>query len=101
MLPRLPFAHRRHARSAPSSLALEATRAAATRPVGERLEPRVLFSAVRQLPEFLANTLGPVDDKSVSVPLGFAGPVNAFGNTYNGVYVNNNGNVTFGGGFSS
>jgi hypothetical protein len=72
-----------------------------TRPVGERLEPRVLFSAIRQLPEFLANTLGAADDKSVFVPLGFAGPANAFGNSYDGLYINNNGNVTFGGSFSS
>src|SRR4051794_16759293 len=99
MLPRLPFARRRHARSVPSSPP-PARRAAGAR-AAERLEPRVLFSAIRQLPEFLAHTLGPADDKSVLVPLGFAGPVNAFGNPYAGVFVNNNGNVTFGGSFSS
>src|SRR4051812_35985509 len=99
MLPRLPFARRhRHTRSAPPLPAMRAARVGAA---GERLEPRVLLSAVRQLPEFLAHTLGAADDKSVFVPLGFAGPVNAFGNAYTGLNVNNNGNVTFGGSFSS
>ena len=47
------------------------------------------------LPGFNANTLGPIDDfpSSPATALGFA--ANFFGTTYNNVFVNNNGNVTF------
>ncbi|MFC5004608.1 nidogen-like domain-containing protein [Dactylosporangium cerinum] len=45
------------------------------------------------------NSLGRSDDgSSGQVPLGF--PVNFFGTTYSGMYVNNNGDVTFGSAYS-
>ncbi len=52
--------------------------------------------AIRHLPGFAANILAPNDDGSTEnpVPLPFA--LNFFGTTYNSLYVNNNGNVTFG-----
>jgi uncharacterized repeat protein (TIGR01451 family) len=51
--------------------------------------------AIRHLAGFTANILAPNDDgSSPEVPLPFA--VNFFGTTYNSLYVNNNGNVTFG-----
>lgn len=51
--------------------------------------------AIRHLPGFAANILAPNDDGSTenAVPLPFA--LNFFGTTYNSLYVNNNGNVTF------
>src|SRR3712207_6529314 len=64
----------------------------------ESLESRVLFSAIRHVPEFMADTLGPADDASRFTSLGFASPVNFYGQSYYGLYVNNNGNVSFGGG---
>ncbi|HWP84417.1 MAG TPA: nidogen-like domain-containing protein, partial [Terriglobia bacterium] len=55
-----------------------------------------LGQAVRQNAGFRAATLSPNDDGSTFlVPIGF--PVNFFGVTYSDLYVNNNGNVTFGG----
>jgi hypothetical protein len=51
-------------------------------------------SALRLLPEFTTNVLPANDDDSTGlVPLPFA--VNFFGRSYSGLYVNNNGNVTF------
>ena len=51
-------------------------------------------SAIRYLPEFSAYTFPANDDDSTSlVPLGFT--VNFFGNQYDSIYINNNGNVTF------
>ncbi|MFN8542772.1 MAG: nidogen-like domain-containing protein [Candidatus Binatia bacterium] len=50
--------------------------------------------AVRTLPGFTTNTLAANDDDSTAeVPIGF--PINFFGHDYSGLYVNNNGNVTF------
>jgi uncharacterized repeat protein (TIGR01451 family) len=50
--------------------------------------------AIRHLPGFTANVLLPNDDgSSAEVPLPFA--VNFFGTTFNSLFVNNNGNVTF------
>jgi len=49
---------------------------------------------ILNLPGFMTNVFGPNDDESTAmVPLPF--PVNFFGNQYNGLFVNNNGNVTF------
>jgi uncharacterized repeat protein (TIGR01451 family) len=51
--------------------------------------------AIRHLPGFTANIIAPNDDGSSNeVPLPFA--VNFFGTTFNSLFVNNNGNVTFG-----
>jgi len=51
-------------------------------------------SPIVNLPGFTTNVFGPNDDLSTSmVPLPFT--VNFFGNQYNGLFVNNNGNVTF------
>lgn len=51
--------------------------------------------AIRHLQGFTANILAPNDDgSSTQEPLPFA--VNFFGTTYNSIFVNNNGNVTFG-----
>ena len=61
----------------------------------EPLEQRALLSAVRPLPGFEEFALEPNDDASSSqVDLGFE--VNFFGQGYDGLYVNNNGNITFG-----
>src|SRR5580704_8171292 len=55
--------------------------------------------AIRHLPGFTANIIAPNDDLSSNeVPLPFA--VNFFGTTFNSLFVNNNGNVTFGDAFS-
>ncbi len=52
--------------------------------------------AIQHLPGFLANSFPPNDDGSTdAVNLPFS--LNFFGTTYNQLYVNNNGNVTFGG----
>src|SRR5262245_56518011 len=52
-------------------------------------------NAVRDLPGFATSTLEPNDDDSTDfVPLGFS--LNFSGTTYDDVFVNNNGNVTFG-----
>ena len=49
---------------------------------------------MRALPGFTTNVLPANDDEStLLVPLGFT--VNYFGLTFTGLYVNNNGNVTF------
>ena len=51
-------------------------------------------SAIRDIPGFEANVLPRNDDQSTAlIPLPFT--VNFFGNSYSGLYVNNNGNVTF------
>ncbi len=51
-------------------------------------------SPIVNLPGFTTNVFGPNDDLSTPmVPLPFT--VNFFGNQYNGLFVNNNGNVTF------
>jgi uncharacterized repeat protein (TIGR01451 family) len=51
--------------------------------------------AIQHLPGFTANSFPPNDDDSTSaVNLPFS--MNFFGTTYNQLYVNNNGNVTFG-----
>lgn len=61
----------------------------------ERLESRVLLSAVRS-GFTTVGTLGNTDDSaSAAVPLGFSSTINFFGPTYSSVYVNNNGNLTF------
>ena len=55
--------------------------------------------AIRHLPGFTANIIAPNDDgSSPEVALPFA--VNFFGTTFNSLFVNNNGNVTFGDAFS-
>lgn len=52
---------------------------------------------VRNLAGFRANTLQANDDASSSaISLGFAAPIDFFGTTYTQLYVNNNGNITFG-----
>ncbi|MCG7497520.1 PEP-CTERM sorting domain-containing protein [Vibrio sp. Of7-15] len=49
--------------------------------------------AIRSNPDFLTSTLSPNDDSSTGfVPFGFS--VNFFGNTRDGGYINNNGNLT-------
>jgi hypothetical protein len=61
----------------------------------EQLEERDVPSAVRALPGFFAGTLPANDDGStVAVDLGFGHPIN-FGGLHSGLFVNNNGNVTF------
>ena len=51
-------------------------------------------SPIVNLPGFATNVFGPNDDDSTPmVPLPFT--INFFGNQYNGLFVNNNGNVTF------
>ena len=68
----------------------------------ERLENRMLMSAVRPDAAFMATDLGVGDDRSfpttgtTGVSLGFATPVDFFGSRYSGVFVNNNGHVSFG-----
>ncbi len=75
------------------------TKSARTRPVArslvlEVLEDRTVPSAVRMLPGFSANTLGPnINGSTAPVALGFA--VNFGGTVYDHLFVNNNGNVTF------
>jgi uncharacterized repeat protein (TIGR01451 family) len=54
--------------------------------------------ALRHLAGFTANTLAANDDDSTAaISLGFTNPINFFGTTYSQTYVNNNGNITFGG----
>jgi PKD repeat protein len=65
------------------------------RPDLERLEERWVPSAVRYLPGFDANALVPGDDNSSrAVPIGFN--IDFHGRTFDRLFVNNNGNVTFG-----
>lgn len=69
------------------------------RPVLETLEDRSTPSAVRAVPGFTANSLGPQDDSpSPAANLGFN--INFFGVQTNTVFVNNNGNITIGQPFS-
>jgi hypothetical protein len=64
-------------------------------PALERLEHRWVPSAVRDLNGFSAATLPRGDDNSSrAVPLGFS--IDFHGKTFDSLYVNNNGNVTFG-----
>src|SRR5438067_3431 len=66
----------------------------------ELLESRVMMSAVRPDAAFTTGDLLIGDDKSfpttgsAGFSLGFSAPINFFGNLYNGVFVNNNGNVS-------
>ena len=61
----------------------------------ELLEARTLLSAVRP-GLFNANSLPGNDDGSTgTVAIGFSAPINFFGQSFNSLYVNNNGNVTF------
>src|SRR2546422_2375493 len=64
----------------------------------EPLENRLLMSAVRNVAGFTTGNLGLGDDRSTitAQSLGFATSVNFFGSQYSSVFVNNNGNVTFG-----
>ena len=62
----------------------------------ESLEDRRLLAAVR-LGLFNTNTLAGNDDGSTgAVAIGFSSAINFFGPTYTNLFVNNNGNVTFG-----
>jgi PKD repeat protein len=79
------------------------TRASANAASGlETLESRVLMSAVRPDAAFSASDLGVGDEKSfptsgsAGFSLGFSAPINFFGSLYNGVFVNNNGNISLG-----
>jgi hypothetical protein len=61
----------------------------------EELETRAVPAAVR--PGFDSTNFPGNDDGSVGpVSLGFSDPINFFGPTYSDLFVNNNGNVTFG-----
>lgn len=68
----------------------------------EKLESRLLMSAVRPDASFSAVSLGIGDDRSfpssgsAGVSLGFTSAINFFGMPYNGVFVNNNGNISLG-----
>lgn len=65
------------------------------RPGLERLEERWVPSAVRYLPGFDATTLPRGDDNSSrAIPIGFS--LDLHGNTFDRLFVNNNGSVTFG-----
>ena len=66
----------------------------------ESLEDRILLTAVRDLPGFAANTL-PAEPNASSgaVDLGFE--IDFFGTRYNEIFVNENGNVTFGEGLGT
>ena len=77
-----------------SSLAIRATFAALT--IGTALAaPAVHAAAIRDASLFTGNTVPRNDDGSTGlVSLGFT--ANFFGNNANSVYVNNNGNITFG-----
>lgn len=76
--------------------------ATAVAPGLERLESRVLMAAVRPDAAFTAVDLGIGDDRSfpttgsAGYSLGFSAPINFFGSLYNGVFINNNGNVSLG-----
>jgi len=62
----------------------------------EPLEARRLLTAVRDLDGFTANSLAATDDgSSAAVAIGFE--LNFFGDLFDELYVNNNGNVTFDG----
>src|SRR5438874_10066072 len=63
------------------------------RPQVELLEDRWMPSAVR--PGFSANSL-PASDEGWAGPVSLGFTVNFFGVAYNQLYVNSNGNVTFG-----
>jgi PKD repeat protein len=64
----------------------------------EPLEARLLMSAVRTDAAFTTGNLGVGDDRSTTTAqsLGFLTPINFFGSEFSGLFVNNNGNVSFG-----
>jgi PKD repeat protein len=68
----------------------------------ERLEERMMMSAVRPDAAFIGTDLGVGDDRSypttgsAGYSLGFNTPINFFGSLYSGVFVNNNGHVSLG-----
>jgi Nidogen-like len=66
----------------------------------EQLEDRSVPSAVRMLPGFTANSL-PREDDSPSPQANVGFTLNFFGVQTNQVFVNNNGNITFGQPFST
>jgi hypothetical protein len=70
----------------------------------EQLESRLLFSAVRLDPSFMANVLKRGDDSGTgAINMNFSSPVQFYGSTYSSVYISNNGFVSFNsltGGFS-
>lgn len=66
----------------------------------DRWVPSANALAMREVPAATANTLPTGDDlSSAAIPLGFT--VNVYGNNYNSVFVNNNGNVSFDNPFES
>src|SRR3954471_4864239 len=65
----------------------------------ERLESRVLFSAVRMDAGFMTNVLTRGGDvSSGAISLNFSSPIQFYGHTYSSVFINTNGVVTFGNG---
>ena len=84
-------------KSARRSVGLAAARAVSR---VEPLESRVLFSAdaIRDAAGFSTYTLGPTDDKSLMASLDFS--VDFYGGSYDTLFVNNNGNLTFGAGLT-
>jgi hypothetical protein len=73
-------------------------RRASCKPRLERLEDRYVPAAIRALPGFTVNSLAANDDNSTgAVNVGFN--LNFFGVQSNTVFVNNNGNITFGSAF--
>ena len=96
-------AHKNHSHAARKGRR-HATRPSATvgRSGFEQLESRLLMSAVRPTAGFTLTDLGVGDDKSfptsgaTGVSLGFSSAINFFGGFYNGVFVNNNGNISLG-----
>lgn len=74
------------------SLASGSTSGGTTLPVGD-------LPGERRLPGFLTTSFAANDDGSIGAPIGF--PVNFFGVVSDSLFVNNNGNVTFGSALSS
>ena len=75
-------------------------RRASIRPTLEALEDRWMPAAIRALPGFTTSSLAANDDNSTgAVNVGFN--LNFFGVQTNQVFVNNNGNITFGAAFST
>ena len=92
----------RRAQKSNHSRAARTGRRAAHRSGFEPLESRLLMAAVRPADGFTLTDLGIGDDRSfptsgtTGVSLGFSSAINFFGGFYNGVFVNNNGNVSLG-----